>query len=50
VLAAIEHLAIGQRLDHRIDRFDRVVAIDACLGGGGAEQPVALEEFPVAEG
>src|SRR5882757_8081437 len=49
VLGAVEDLVISKRPCHWIDGLDRVVAIDAALGGGGALQPVAAVELPVSE-
>src|SRR5436853_6662069 len=49
VLAAVERLAIGQRLGHGIHGFGSVVAVDAGLGGGGSLEPVAVVKSAVAK-
>jgi len=49
VLAAVEGLAVGVLIRHRVHRFDGVVAVNPGLGSGGPFQPVAVEECAVAE-
>jgi hypothetical protein len=44
VLGTIEDLAISKRLRHWINGLDRVIAINATLGGGSPLQLVAAEE------
>src|SRR6266480_4238399 len=49
VLAAVERLAIGQRFGHGIHGLGSVVTVNACLGGGGSLEPVAVVKSTVAK-
>src|SRR5213082_1065891 len=49
MLAAVERFAIGQGLGHGIHGLDRVVPVDAGLGGGGSLEPVAVVKSAVAK-
>src|SRR3989442_172482 len=48
VLAAVERLTVAVEARERIRRFRWVVAVDACLRGGRALQPVAIVVGAVA--